>query len=89
MKAKTPKEMHQIVHSKQILFAKGNKMFDKLVRNGWNLTGQPSWDQVEFHLRIFGHLPEKTCKMFLCEKDEDCGREKVGDFIEWLCSFAE
>ena len=38
---------------------------------------------MEFHLRIFGHLPEKeTCGVFSCA--ENGARQKMGDFIHDL-----
>jgi hypothetical protein len=55
---------------------------------GANFIGERNWDEVETHLRVFGHLPteEEEGGAFICEKEKDKGQAKVEEFIERLCS---
>lgn len=51
---------------------------------GANFNGSSSWDGVEAHLRIFGHLPTEEGGAFTCEKEQDGGRQKVEEFFDKL-----
>jgi len=53
---------------------------EKAKQIGFNFTGEPNWDGVETHLRIFGHLPEEGCYRYFCEKI--LGWEKSNECIE-------